>query len=149
MSVVSSQRGEAKAQFLADTKKALLMTYRMTAKFPKNYRWQILDSMLELANKAYDEVRYANEYYICKSSVQSEYEQRKIHLQEARGALSALSSKISLLYEIIDDGTNFLGSKEKYSKQFAVWTELVTTAKSRIVALIKSDVKHWEQVKSC
>lgn len=144
MSVYKSRRGEAKVQYLADARELLIFTIRNLRRFPPSYGPVLTNDILRLANAVYDHVVQANKIYLCRETPRADFIARHNLLVQAYGENDALRKKLSILYEVVDEGQNFLKSKEQYMKMFKRWGELANAVDAHTGAVIKSDLARWK-----
>lgn len=145
MSVYKSQRKESKAEFLHIAQELAVYSAQQVKKFPKGQRHLFADDIMNLALEIHDDVLRANAIYICKTTSEEDYKFRHECFTKARGAISALSSLLTVTLTFLLQGNNFFGTKEDAAKVFEHWAELLNKEATLIKALQASDIDRYKK----
>ena len=94
MSVVKSEQGESRMQFLETGRNVYKLTMALVVKLPKRYTFYIGRSIFEAAREGYRHVKAANAIY---PTNKHEAQMRRDHLTEANASFDFLLSELDIV----------------------------------------------------
>jgi len=101
--------------------------------------------IMRLGLEIHEDVMRANAIYLHKNISEEEYKQREAYLTQAKTAIFALSSLLSVTLTFILQGNNFFGSKDDAAKIFEHWGELLNQEAGLVKALMTSDADRYKK----
>ncbi len=144
MSVYKSKRNVSKIEFIKIGQQINVYTIEQIKKFPKSYRFTIVNDLYRLSTEIHENVLRANAIYMHKNMEKSEYLLRRTFLFKAKSAIFAMSGLLTVVFDMLLKGNNFLGNKEKMSNIFQEWARLLNLEHRLIKGVIESDQKRWK-----
>lgn len=145
MSVYASQRSESKAEFIRVAQELATYTLEQVKKFPKSWKRDIVDRILNSALDIHEYVTEANSYYIYQNMLHEDFIEREKLLAKARAKIFSMSSLLTILFSFVLKGNNFLGDKKKTSNMFKEWARLLNYESALIKGIIESDKKRYKR----
>ena len=147
MSVYKSERTESKVRFLYVARELKKETIRITRKFPKSYYKGTVLPLLDLANEVFISCFKANKIFLGVNIDEHDYDLRHRYFRIAQSNLSAFIAELTLCYEFVKEGENFLGRKNKDGKVpsiekdrvFKNWVSIANELEKLLAAVVKSD----------
>lgn len=148
MSVYKSKRSISKMEFIKTAQQISTYTIKQLKKFPKSYRFNIVNDLYRLSLEIYENSLKANSIYMNKNMTETEYLLRKKYLFKSKSAIFAMSGLLTIVFDMVIQGNNFLGDKEKTSNMFQEWARLLNLEHRLIKGVIDSDKKKWKEYQS-
>lgn len=145
MSVYKSKRTVSKMEFIKTGQQIATYTIKQLKKFPKSYRFNIVNDLYRLSIEIYENSLKANSIYMNKNMTEAEYLLRKEYLFKSKSAIFAMSGLLTVVFDMVLQGNNFLGEKEKTSNMFQEWARLLNLEHRLIKGVIDSDKKKWKE----
>ena len=144
MSVYASQRQVSKVEFIANATKLVIYSLEQTNKFPKSMKFSVTNEIIKLAHEIHQNTLKANSVYVHKGMTEMEFQMRKKYLFQARASIFALSSLLTIVFEMLLKGNNFMGDKRKTAKVFKEWARLLNYEARLLKGVIDSDRKRYK-----
>lgn len=144
MSVYKSKRTVSKMEFIKIGQQIATYTIKQLKKFPKSYRFNIVNDLYRLSIEIYENSLKANSIYMNKNMTEAEYLLRKEYLFKSKSAIFAMSGLLTVVFDMVLQGNNFLGDKEKMSNMFQEWARLLNLEHKLIKGVIDSDKNRWK-----
>lgn len=141
MSVYASQRSESKAEFIRVAQDLATYTLEQAKKFPKAWKRDLVDRILNSALNIHEYVTKANSYYIHQNMLKVDFIERERLLGKARAEIFSMSSLLTFVLK----GNNFLGDKKKTSNMFKEWARLLNFEAALLKGIIESDKKRYRR----
>lgn len=148
MSVYKSRRKESTMEFLKVGQALCVYTIKQLKKFPKSFRFNLVNDIYRLGIEINENVLRANAIYMHKNMTEMEYLMRREHLFKAKSAIFAMSGLLTITFDFVLQGNNFLGDNKKAGKIFQEWARLLNTEHRLIKGVIDSDKKRWKSFQS-
>lgn len=145
MSVYASQRSESKAEFIKVAQNLATYTLDQMKKFPKNYKHNICDRLVNLALEIHEDVTRANSVYMHKNMLEQDFLFREKYFTKARSAIFTMSSLLTIVFAYILKGNNFLGDKKKASTIFKEWARLLNHEAALLKGVVESDKARYKK----
>lgn len=145
MSVYASKRSESKMEFIKIAQELATYSLEQVKKFPKSRTFRFVDRIVDLAFEIHEDVTRANSYYVYKGMSEQDFNKREEYLGEARSAIFAMSSLLTITFAFVLKGNNFLGDKKKMSNMFKEWARLLNYEAALIKGIVESDRKRWKR----
>lgn len=145
MSVYASQRSESKAEFIRVAQELATYTLEQVKKFPKAWKRDIVERILNAALDIHEYVTKANSYYIHKNMLEVDFIERERLLSKARAEIFHMSSLLTIVFSFVLKGNNFLGDKKKTSTMFKEWARLLNFEAALIKGIIESVQKRYKR----
>lgn len=145
MSVYASQRSESKAEFIRVAQELATYTLEQVKKFPKVWKRDLVDRLLNSALNIHEYVTKANSYYIHQGMLEIDFIERERLLGKARAEIFSMSSLLTIVFSFVLKGNNFLGDKKKTSNMFKEWARLLNYESALIKGIIESDKKRYRR----
>lgn len=123
MSVLKSQRNIAHNIYLREANNLRVKLIRFIRKCPKSYMWTINANILNLSAELSNWCSKANTILNKIETPQEDLQLKRKYLLEAKATLLALTSELNILYQLLEEGNNFIESKEKLIKIFSAFIE--------------------------
>lgn len=145
MSVYASQRSESKAEFIRVAQDLATYTLEQAKKFPKAWKRDLVDRILNSALNIHEYVTKANFYYIHQNMLEVDFIERERLLGKARAEIFSMSSLLTIVFSFVLKGNNFLGDKKKTSNMFKEWARLLNFEAALLKGIIESDKKRYRR----
>lgn len=145
MSVYASKRSESKAEFIRVAQELATYTLEQVKKFPKSWKRDIVDRILNSALDIHEYVTEANSYYIYPNMLHEDFIEREKLLAKARAKIFSMSSLLTIVFSFVLKGNNFLGDKKKTSNMFKEWARLLNYEAALLKGIIESDKKRYKK----
>ena len=145
MSVYASQRSESKAEFIRVAQELATYTLEQVKKFPKAWKRDLVDRLLNSALNIHEYVTKANSYYIHQYMLEVDFIERERLLGKARAEIFSMSSLLTIVFAFVLKGNNFLGDKKKTSNMFKEWARLLNYEAALLKGIIESDKKRYKR----
>lgn len=143
MSVAVEDRDESKVEYLEVARQISKRTAQMTANGPKKYAATYGDHLMRLSLQMFTHADIANSIYV---TCESDFEQRRKHLIEARGLCFSVESTAKLYTDLVADAGTV--SKEKAHGRLADIARLCHKERGLIKGVIDSDKKRYNARKA-
>jgi len=148
MSVYKSFRKESTMEFLKTSQQLCVYTIKQLKKFPKSYRFNLLNDIHRLGIEIYECELRGNSIYMHKNMTEKDYLQRREYFVRAKSAIFAMSGLLTITFDLVLQGNNFLGDSKHASKVFQEWARLLNRSYYLIKGVIESDTKRWKGYKT-
>lgn len=148
MSVYVSQRSESKMEFIHVAQQLATYTLEQVKKFPKSRTFRFVDKITDYALEIHECVCRANSYYLYNGMSEDDFRQRERYLGEARSAIFAMSSLLTITFSFVLKGNNFLEDKARMSSMFKQWAGLLNHEAALVKGVVESDKKRYKRYQS-
>ena len=138
MSVRAADRDESKVEYLEVARQISKRTAQMVANGPKKYQTTYGDHLMQLSLQMFTHTDIANSIYV---SYQSDYEQRRNHLVEAKGLAFSIESTAKLYTDLVSDRGSV--AKEKAYGRLADIARLCHKERGLLKGVLDSDKKRY------
>lgn len=127
MSVLVSKRHQSKVEFIDNSRELLIHTLHCVKKFPKSVTFYLSQDVVKFARDSYTKVVRGNHVY---PDTVSKYELKMSYIQGAYDDVVALSSLISIMFDIYKDCLTDYGWEH--------WGDLINKEKILLSGLLKT-----------
>ena len=145
MSVYAAKRKKSHIEFLRVAQDLAVYTAQQMKKFPKSQRFIFANDIMHLSLEIHENVTRANAIYLHKGITEEDYRLRESYFTQARTAIFALSSLLTVTLSFILQGNNFLGTKDDAAKIFEHWGDLLNQEAGLIKSVQTSDAERYKK----
>ena len=138
MSVPTWKREQAATEYLYQMYLFTIRISEICANKPKKYKTSYTDKIISLTCDAFTHARTANEIYV---KTKADYEQRRMHLLEAKGIILSVCTLSDIFLEICKKSPDC--KKAKIIKEQETIGNFCYTITNLISGVIKSDAKRY------
>ena len=146
MSVPTSKRKTAKAQFVQDIRDTRHLILELTRKFPKGWYRSIISNLEQLAAQAYSDVIAGNSIYLGDTTKYEDVLLRHKYFARCAATLSSLDAELTFCLSCVDRGNNFFGKKKDYLSAFSRCTDMCLRGRNNLRKVMASDNKRWDRI---
>ena len=143
MSVKVEDRSESKVEYLETARQISMRTAQMVANGPKKYLATYGDHLMRCSLQLFTHVDVANSIYVTR---ESDYEQRRKHLLEARGMCYSIESTAKLYTDLVT-AADSVGREKAYGR-LADIARLCHKERGLIRGVLDSDRKRYNARKA-
>ncbi len=143
MSVKVEDRSESKVEYLETARQISKRTAQMVANGPKKYLATYGDHLMRCSLQLFTHVDVANSIYVTR---ESDYEQRRKHLLEARGMCYSIESTAKLYTDLVT-AADSVGREKAYGR-LADIARLCHKERGLIRGVLESDRKRYNARKA-
>lgn len=143
MSVKVEDRSESKVEYLETARQISKRTAQMVANGPKKYLATYGDHLMRCSLQLFTHVDVANSIYVTR---ESDYEQRRKHLLEARGMCYSIESTAKLYTDLVT-AADSVGREKAYGR-LADIARLCHKERGLIRGVLDSDRKRYNARKA-
>lgn len=143
MSVKVEDRSESKVEYLETARQISKRTAQMVANGPKKYLATYGDHLMRCSLQLFTHVDVANSIYVTR---ESDYEQRRKHLLEARGMCYSIESTAKLYTDLVTAADS--AGREKAYGRLADIARLCHKERGLIRGVLDSDRKRYNARKA-
>lgn len=143
MSVKVEDRSESKVEYLETARQISMRTAQMVANGPKKYLATYGDHLMRCSLQLFTHVDVANSIYVTR---ESDYEQRRKHLLEARGMCYSIESTAKLYTDLVT-AADSVGREKAYGR-LADIARLCHKERGLIRGVLESDRKRYNARKA-
>lgn len=143
MSVKVEDRSESKVEYLETARQISKRTAQMVANGPHKYLATYGDHLMRCSLQLFTHVDVANSIYVTR---ESDYEQRRKHLLEARGMCYSIESTAKLYTDLVT-ATDSAGREKAYGR-LADIARLCHKERGLIRGVLDSDRKRYNARKA-
>lgn len=148
MSVYKSRRGTSTMEFIRVGQQLATYTMEQIKKFPKSYKFNLVSDLYRLSSEIHENVLRANAIYVSKNMEEVDFLLRRKYLLQAKSSVFAMTGLLTVTFNLMMKGNNFLGDKDRMSNMFQEWARLLNLEHKLIKGVIESDKKKWKSYKS-
>lgn len=143
MSVKVEDRSESKVEYLETARQISKRTAQMVANGPKKYLATYGDHLMRCSLQLFTHVDVANSIYVTR---ESDYEQRRKHLLEARGMCYSVESTAKLYTDLVAEAGT--ADRERAYGRLADIARLCHKERGLIRGVLDSDRKRYNARKA-
>lgn len=143
MSVKVEDRSESKVEYLETARQISKRTAQMVANGPKKYLATYGDHLMRCSLQLFTHVDVANSIYVTR---ESDYEQRRKHLLEARGMCYSIESTAKLYTDLVAEAGT--ADRERAYGRLADIARLCHKERGLIRGVLDSDRKRYNARKA-